>query len=294
MRKTRDYSCFISPLLTFILKQACRPKDLLARIGGDEFVLLLPKIPYNVALEILDAIKQGFADARMEAVKCSISLGVDTKQNSDQSLDEAMANAENAMYKDKILHRNSTNKDIVDTIIHTLHLRSVPEKDHSESVSALAARLGKELNLPEDEIIKLKRAAYLHDIGKIVLEKDMLEKYAIDEEELEKFKQHSVVGYRILNLFDETLDVAEYVYSHHERWDGKGYPRGIKGEQIPLISRIISLTETFDRIYRRNKTVREDYKQVTLEEIKRSSGTQFDPRLTEVFLNMAEKDDFLL
>jgi|LSQX01.2.fsa_nt_gb diguanylate cyclase (GGDEF)-like protein/PAS domain S-box-containing protein/putative nucleotidyltransferase with HDIG domain len=277
-----------------ILKQACRPKDLLARIGGDEFVLLLPKIPYNVALEILDAIKQGFADARMEAVKCSISLGVDTKQNSDQSLDEAMANAENAMYKDKILYRNSTNKDIVDTIIHTLHLRSVPEKDHSESVSALAARLGKELNLPEDEIIKLKRAAYLHDIGKIVLEKDMLEKYAIDEEELEKFKQHSVVGYRILNLFDETLDVAEYVYSHHERWDGKGYPRGIKGEQIPLISRIISLTETFDRIYRRNKTVREDYKQVTLEEIKRSSGTQFDPRLTEVFLNMAEKDDFLL
>jgi putative nucleotidyltransferase with HDIG domain len=199
-----------------------------------------------------------------------------------------MANAENAMYKDKTINRSSINKDIVDTIIQTLHKRSRYEQLHSINVQNLSAELGKALNMPETELVKLKRAAYLHDIGKIVLDYSLLNKNALDIEEQEKFKQHSVVGYRILNLIDETLDLAEYVYSHHEKWDGKGYPRGLKGEQIPLISRIISLTETYDRVYRRTIKETENYKQVSLEIIKEAAGSQFDPELTSLFLEIAE------
>jgi HD-GYP domain-containing protein (c-di-GMP phosphodiesterase class II) len=109
------------------------------------------------------------------------------------------------------------------------------------------------MGLPEPDIKKLKRAGYLHDIGKIVLEEQLLHKKPFAEEDLEKMKQHPVVGYRILNLFDDTLDLAEPVYSHHERWNGTGYPRGLRGEEIPLLARILAVTETYDRVLNRGE-----------------------------------------
>ena len=102
-------------------------------------------------------------------------------------------------------------------------------------------------------------------------------------------KQHSVVGYRILNLFDETLDLAEYAYSHHERWDGKGYPRGLEGEQIPLIARIISIAETYDRVLNRGDGPFEERKRAALKAIKDSAGKQFDPELAGLFVQTMDK-----
>jgi HD-GYP domain-containing protein (c-di-GMP phosphodiesterase class II) len=151
--------------------------------------------------------------------------------------------------------------------------------------------VGAALHLPETEISKLKRAAYLHDIGKIVLDDGMLTKDTLSDDEREKMQQHSVVGYRILNLFDDTLDLAEYVYGHHERWDGKGYPRGLKGEQIPLLSRIIAVTETYDRVLNRGDFPLKDRKQAALDVIKNGSGTQFDPQIAELFVQIIEKSE---
>jgi len=200
---------------------------------------------------------------------------LDTKQRPDQSLDEIVANAENAMYKDKTMNRKSINKDIVDTIIETLHTRNNREKQHSITVSELCFDVGTVLHLPETEISKLKRAGYLHDIGKIVLDEGMLTKETLSDEEFEKMQQHSAVGYRILSLFDDTLDLADYVYGHHERWDGNGYPRGVKGEQIPLLSRIISVAETYDRVLNRGNLTLKDRKQNALDVISNGAGTQF-------------------
>lgn len=266
-----------------ILQQACRQNDVIARVGGDEFIMLLPKTTGENAEKILDRIKSGFADARIEAIKCSISLGLDTKISPGQSLDEIMANAENAMYKDKTMNRKSINKDIIDTIIDTLHTRSTIEKQHSVVVSELCGRVGAALKLSEPEINTLKRAAYLHDIGKIILDKSILTKEILTDEEKEKMRQHPVVGYRILNLFDDKIDLAEYIYSHHERWDGTGYPRGLKGEQIPLISRVILVAETYDRVLNRGGIPTEERKQVALEYIEKGSGSRFDPKIVEIF-----------
>lgn len=272
-----------------ILMQACRQNDVVARIGGDEFILLLPKTTRENAEKILDRIKAGFADARVEAIKCSISLGLDTKQNPDQSLDEVMANAENAMYKDKSMNRKSNNKDIIDTIINTLHAQNPCERQHSLAVAMLASGIGAEINLPENEILKLKQAGFLHDIGKIVLGESILAKDQFSEEELEKLKQHPSAGFRILSLFDDMLDIAEFVYGHHERWDGTGYPRGIKGNQISLISRILAVAEVYDRVRNRGDAPIKERESNALAVIKDGAGTQFDQSIAEAFLHMMAK-----
>lgn len=272
-----------------ILKQVCRENDLVARLGGDEFIILLPKTTEENAGDILEQIRAEFVYARVEAIKCSISLGLYTKRSSEQSLDEIMANAENAMYKDKTMNRKAINKDIIDTIIDSMHSRNPREKQHSVSVSEMCAEMGTALHLAETEISKLCRAGYLHDIGKIVLDQSILAKDSFTDEELEKIQQHSAVGFRILSLFDDTLDLAEYVYGHHERWDGKGYPRGLKGEEIPLISRIISVTETYDRVFERNHLPLEERKAEALDKIRSGMGNRFDPRIAKLFIDIIEE-----
>lgn len=273
-----------------ILKQACREHDLIARIGGDEFIILLPKTTKETANVILEKIKDEFKTAHVEAIKCSISLGCDVKENPEQSFDAVMANAENAMYKDKTLNRKTINKDIIDTIIETLHKRNPKEKRHSKDVGDLCAKVGRAMALPETEISKLKRAAYLHDIGKIVLDEKLLQKDYFTDEEREKIRLHSAVGYRILNLFDDTLDLAEYVYGHHERWDGSGYPRGLKGEQIPLISRIITAVETYDRVLNRGEDTLEERKNEARKIIMDGRGTQFDPQVADTLISIIDTE----
>lgn len=274
-----------------ILQQACRQNDVVARVGGDEFIIMLPNTTVENAEVILDRIKSGFDGAHIEAIKCSISLGLDTKQIMNQSLDEIIANAENAMYKDKTINRNKINMNLINTIIGNFHAKSIREHQHAINVCGLCADMGTILQFQETEISKLIRASYLHDIGKIVLNKSILAKDSLSDEELEKMQQHPAVGYRILSLFDDTLNLAEYVYGHHERWDGTGYPRGLKGEQIPLLSRIISVVETYDRVLNRGDLPLNEQKLAALDVIKKGVDTQFDPKIAKLFVQLIEKNE---
>lgn len=269
-----------------ILMQSCREYDIIARIGGDEFIILLPKTNQKNADKVLSRIKSEFSNTYMTAIKCSISLGSDTKVSIDESLKKTIANAENEMYKDKTMNRKAVNKEIIDTLVDTLHSRSPREKRHSNAVSELCERVGSALNLSETDIGIVKRAGYLHDIGKIVLDESILLKDSLSEDEHEKMRQHSAVGYRILNLFDDTLDLAEFVYSHHERWDGTGYPRGLKGEQIPLISRIISIVEAYERALNRVEHPIAERKSKAIEVIKEGAGKKYDPEIAELFVQI--------
>ena len=155
----------------------------------------------------------------------------------------------------------------------------------------LSVKMGEALGLSQNELSKLKRAGYLHDIGKIVLDDELLATESLNEDELEAVRQHAVVGYRILNLFEDTMDIAEYVYSHHERWDGTGYPRGLTGEQIPLLSRILSVAEAYDRIVNRDEVMHlslKERKAEALEIIRAASGTRFDPQVVNALLRTQE------
>jgi len=141
------------------------------------------------------------------------------------------------------------------------------------------------MELPETEIKKLRDGAYLHDIGKITLSESILEKTheQLTEAEHEMMRQHPAIGYRILNLSQETLDLANGVYGHHECWDGSGYPKGLKGEEIPLISRILSVAEGYERILNRENN-REAGKEKALQAIINGSGQKYDPTIAELFV----------
>jgi len=266
-----------------ILKHACRESDIIARLGGDEFIIVLPNTTADDAARIIGQIQLEFSQTKVEAMRCSISLGSCTKVHQEQSLNDTVVTAENQMYQDKTRNRGTVNRAIISALQETLHTRSPREKDHAEKVQVIASRFGSSLHLNEAEISALERTAYLHDIGKIVLEPHILDCEQLRDDEREQIRQHPAIGYRILNLFDDTLDIAEYVYGHHERWDGSGYPRGLKHDQIPYISRILSIAEAYERIVERSHSREEAFK-----EIREGKGTQFDPELAHAFLDMME------
>ena len=269
-----------------IMIKVCREEDIVARVGGDEFSIILPNTGANKAAEIVAKIKSELSKEHIVAIKGSISMGYDTKLTPDQNIVRTMENAENGMYKDKMLNRKNVNSEMVQTIIETLHNKIPQEKQHSLNVSEICQNIGIALEMPENEVRKLKEAGYLHDIGKIVLDESIINNEgAKTEKEKLEIQQHPVVGYRILNLFDETLDLAEGILNHHENWDGTGFPKGLKGEEIPKIARIIKVAENYDAMT--NSSEQDSMsKEEALQEIKSKSSIKFDPQIAEIFISI--------
>lgn len=266
-----------------VCRKVCRADDIIARIGGDEFAILLPKTNEEEAEKIVLRVKDEFSKERVKAIKGSISMGYDTKNNAEENILQILQNAENNMYAIKSLDRNNIGSTTIKTIIDTLHLNSHKEEQHSKNVSYYCESIGKAMNLSLVEIRRLKEAGFLHDIGKVVLDERLLNKDdTLTDKELKEMKQHSVVSYRILNSFNDTLDLAESTLAHHERWDGSGYPKGLKGEEIPLLARIIAIAEYYDRIMNRQNN---NYKgkAETIEELKKQAGSRFDPEIVNLF-----------
>jgi len=268
-----------------ILKESCRANDVIGRLGGDEFIVLLPNTDNEDSMNIIARIKEALSQENVAAIKCSISLGCDTKTESTQSITEIMANAENKMYKDKVLNRKDVNDGIINNLMKTLHGRNIKEKVHSERVSILSGKIAEMLGFTATKIKRVKEAGYLHDIGKIVFDEKIVRGQHLSEEELEIKRHHPVVGYRILNLFDDTLDLAEAVYSHHENWDGTGYPKGLKGKEIPINGRIIAVAEAYDELTNEYGSLHFD-NATALQKITEMSGKRFDPEIVEVFMKI--------
>jgi HD-GYP domain-containing protein (c-di-GMP phosphodiesterase class II) len=177
--------------------------------------------------------------------------------------------------------RNAT----VQTILKTLFEKSPREEAHSKRVSELCVLIGKSMKLHDREISNLKTAGLLHDIGKIVLQDEMLDKPGkLTAMEWAEMKRHPEIGYRILFNTSDLSETAEAILEHHERWDGKGYPKGLAGNEITLAARIITLADAYDAM-----TCIRTYKSVisrneAILEIGKCAGTQFDPQIAQVFI----------
>jgi diguanylate cyclase (GGDEF)-like protein len=263
-----------------------------ARVGGDEFVILLPNTSREEALQLIDEAKSMIESSRIHDMTISVSFGLATK-DSEELVGEIIKLAEDDMYTHKLFEVASHRNETIKTILKTLHEKNPREEKHSERVSKICTKIGKQLGMNSDEINMLKAISNLHDIGKIAIDEAILNKPGkLDDKEWDAIKKHPEIGYRILAATPEYVEIAQDILSHHERYDGKGYPRGLKGEDIPLRARIISIADSYDamiseRPYRRPLTHQE-----AIEEIRVNLGTQFDPKLGEMFIKLfAESSD---
>lgn len=263
-----------------ILKGVIKDKGLIARVGGDEFMMLLPNTGADETLMMMAEIRKAYQKESIEAIKTGISMGFDTYDSESQSIERTMANAEFEMYKEKTLSRKTLDSDMVSRIIMKLFDRSRTVMEHSLNVSELCQKIGRALQLSDSKVKKLRDAGLFHDIGKVVFEDRLLERTGkLGVVDRKVYQQHVLAGYRILNSFEDTAGIAEVILAHHERWDGTGYPRGLSEEEIPLLARIIAVAEGFDQL-RRNGLTEVD---ASMEMISRA-GTKYDPRITRIFI----------
>jgi diguanylate cyclase (GGDEF)-like protein/PAS domain S-box-containing protein len=276
-----------------IMKDSCRAEEIVSRIGGDEFCILLPKanaeVARRVVKKILEICENTHVQISNRAIKPSISLGYATKVSEEEKMDEIVAVAEDSMRKRKLLNRKSVRSDLIVSIQATMLEKSHETAEHAERMAILSVAVGESLGLSDDELYELELAAKLHDIGKMSIDHQTLSKQEkLTDEEWITIRKHPEVGFRIAQSTSELAPISEYILSHHERWDGKGYPQGLKGEGIPLIARIVSIVDSFDamtenRPYRPAMT-----KEDAIAEIIRNSGTQFDPSIVEYFVKVVQ------
>lgn len=263
-----------------------RSEDIAARWGGDEFAVLMPQTTSEDAEKIVQRILQGVNKLNTDKGILSIAFGWETKKDSTMDLERVFLNAEEYMYKKKISESEGIRGMTIKTIIKTLFEKSPREEEHSHRVRELAISIAKAMNLPQHKINEIAALGLLHDIGKIIVSSEILEKPGrLTEVEYEEIKKHPSIGYRMLTATSEFSSIAEGVLNHHERWDGKGYPNGIKGNQIPIESRIIAIADAYDAM-----TSSRPYRQegLTLDKARRelidNAGIQFDPEIVELII----------
>ncbi|KRU30374.1 diguanylate cyclase [Clostridium sporogenes] len=276
-----------------IIKKGCRYNDIIARLGGDEFVILLPKTDIYETEQIVKNINALALKETVSAVNISISFGYGTKKKEEEKIEEILKKAEDYMYKKKLFESPSMRGKTIGAIISTLHEKNKREEEHSHRVSMLCQDMGHALGLTESETEELKTIGLLHDIGKIAIEENILNKSEeLTEDEWQEIKRHSEIGYRILNTVNDMLEISEYVLYHHERWDGKGYPKGLKGEEIPLQSRIITIIDAYDAMTSQRSYRSALPEESAIEELKINAGTQFDPDLVRIFIEKVLNKSF--
>ena len=276
-----------------LIFKCLREGDILARIGGDDFGILLPKTDEEGAQKILHSIEAAFDEHNKsfsnDFDRIHMTFGYATKDLPDITLASVRKLAEENMSKRKLLERKSLHSGIVESIKQTMSARSQETEDHSERLAELTKEVGVSMHLNQVELSELELLATLHDIGKIGINDDILNKPGkLTPAEWAMMRRHTEIGYRIAITSPELVPIADYILTHHERWDGKGYPQGIAGESIPLISRILSVVDAYDAMTQDRPYRKAMPEEAAVRELTEHSGTQFDPNVVRVFLGILD------
>jgi diguanylate cyclase (GGDEF)-like protein/PAS domain S-box-containing protein/putative nucleotidyltransferase with HDIG domain len=276
-----------------VFKESCRPEDLVARWGGDEFILFLPKTSYEDSKKIVERIKENSNKYSINSIQLSIACGICTKEDENFPIQDLLRNSEDAMYREKSKESERNRKDMISVIAQALYQKIPYEEEHAKRVSMLCHSLAVALKCSKEDIQTAEVAGLFHDIGKVAISSEILLKQSkLNESDWQIIRQHTEVGSKVVGVSSELKDIGKAILHHHERYDGKGYPSGMKWDEIPLISRIISLAEAFDSIYHKTDKNSKTSIKDTIHELRKNKQTQFDPFITEIFIKDVVEKQF--
>jgi diguanylate cyclase (GGDEF)-like protein len=272
------------------LASAVAPDGRAYRLGGDEFCILAPSRVRRIG-PIVEAGRAALSE-QGDGFRVSASAGAVLLPAEATGPSEALRLADRRMYAEKSARTGRLEHQTHQLLVSIMREREPELTDHHENVARMAVELGRKLGLDGEEIDVLRRAAEFHDIGKIAIPEEILRKpEPLDEIEWELMRKHTLVGERILGASPSMAPVARLVRSSHEHWDGKGYPDGLAGEEIPLGAQIILICDALDAMRSQRPYSPQRDQRGALAEIRRSAGTQFDPHLVKVFCRIIERGE---
>jgi len=269
-----------------ILVDNCRSDDVVARWNDGQFMLLLPRAPQSVTQQIIKRLQTKLNAICKDAYHI-VTFGYATCEEEQRSAEDLIREAEKWIYQKKLLINQSHRSSIIRLLISMLQEKSAETQEHSGRMANHCRWIAKKLHLSDEMIDDLILLSMLHDIGKVGIPDTILNKPGpLTAEERLIINRHPEIGYRIAQTVPELRQVAVYILAHHERWDGTGYPKGLRGKEIPIASRIIALVDAFDVIITGRTYQPARSREEAIAELRRCSGTQFDPELVAIYVQL--------
>lgn len=276
-----------------VIRSCFRASDVVARIGGDEFAILMPLSDLATTEQACQRIRNASTEYSLSnpLIPISISVGMAIKSDPAVPMNAVFKEADNNMYREKLHHSQSNRSAIVQTLATAMEARDFITDGHADRLQDIVADMGDSLGLTASTISDLRLLARFHDIGKVGVPDHILFKSGkLTTEEYTIMQRHSEIGYRIAQSSPDLTPIADWILKHHERWDGQGYPLGLAADDIPLACRILGIADAYDamtndRPYRQAMT-----RQEAIAEIRHCSGSQFDPQLVEIFITIIENN----
>jgi diguanylate cyclase (GGDEF)-like protein len=296
-----------------LLAATCGKGSFVGRYGGDDFMAILPNTDREGALDIANRIIDAVSASPVRVANgnelpLALSIGLATCPEDSQHREEMLAIADASLHQAKqtsgsnvaegqtqqstLVVYKDTPFRLFDSLVHAVDVKDRYTHSHSQQNAEYAVALGKALDLSEVTLAALRIAGLLHDIGKIGVPDDILMKPGpLTSEEQATMRRHVILSKLIVHGVPNLQDVSDAVYSHHERWDGAGYPRGLRGEEISVAGRIMALVDAYsamilDRPYRKAMS-----RAQAIAELEKNAGTQFDPELVSLFVSVLRADE---
>lgn len=276
----------------FVLQKSLRKSDILARVGGDEFSAILPGTDKKTGEKVVRRIKTNVNsyNKKNKELLLGISLGVATAEKTDYSLNDLFKRADDMMYRDKLYSSTSSRSKIVQSLLAALAERDYITEGHARRLEKMCRAVGEKIELSSHQLSDLALLAQVHDLGKVGIPDTILFKpEPLNEEEWEIMRGHPEKGFRIASSSPDLAGVSELILKHHERWDGRGYPLGLKESEIPVECRILAIVDAFDAMTNGRPYNKIKNREEAIEEIKACAGSQFDPKLVPTFIEVLKE-----